>query len=191
MLNIPCVIFAGGKSSRMGEDKALLPFGDAPSLAQFQYTRLKKLFSEVYISTKTDKFDFEAPLLLDTSDTTLYAPTAGFNTLFSKLAHERFFVISVDAPFVNEAEITRLLEEDRSTYDATIAQTATGIHPMCGIYHRTLYPKFQTMLEENNHKLGQLLKQVKTHFVPFKDEHPFTNINHPQEYKVAKILSNH
>jgi len=61
MFDLPCILFAGGKSSRMGEDKSLLPFGGYSSLAQFQYVRLSKLFTHVSISTKTaDKFDFTA-----------------------------------------------------------------------------------------------------------------------------------
>ena len=50
--DIPLIIFAGGKSSRMGEDKALLPFGGYPTLTQFQYIKLRKNFQNIYISAK-------------------------------------------------------------------------------------------------------------------------------------------
>ena len=55
LINIPVVIIAGGKSSRMGRDKALLPFGNYETLVQFQYERLKKIFKDVYISWKNEK----------------------------------------------------------------------------------------------------------------------------------------
>jgi len=42
--DIPCVILCGGKSSRMGEDKALLPFGEYSTLVQYQYERLQSVF---------------------------------------------------------------------------------------------------------------------------------------------------
>ena len=54
---IPCVILSGGKSSRMGEDKSLLPFGSSNSLIEYQYKRLKPYFKNLYISSKIDKFD--------------------------------------------------------------------------------------------------------------------------------------
>ena len=57
------VILAGGKSSRMKQDKALLPFGDTNSLAEFQYRRLSKIFSKVYISSKNNKFDFDVNII--------------------------------------------------------------------------------------------------------------------------------
>lgn len=55
---IPCVILCGGKSSRMGEDKALLPFASSNSLTQYQYDRLESYFKNIYISSKIDKFSF-------------------------------------------------------------------------------------------------------------------------------------
>ncbi|NCB12260.1 MAG: molybdenum cofactor guanylyltransferase, partial [Erysipelotrichia bacterium] len=53
MIDMPCVILCGGKSSRMKEDKTLLPFFNSNSLAQFQYDRLKLHFQNIYISSKT------------------------------------------------------------------------------------------------------------------------------------------
>ncbi|HFU74371.1 MAG TPA: molybdenum cofactor guanylyltransferase MobA [Helicobacteraceae bacterium] len=191
MFDLPCVIFAGGKSSRMGTDKSLLPFDNATTLTEFQYHRLKQLFRNVYISTKEAKFNFEAPLILDNSNENIYAPTAGFCSMFSQLKAERFFVISVDAPFIGVAEIQKLLDQDTPLYEATIAKTNAGIQPMCGIYHRVIAPKFTTMLQTNNHKLGKLLKKSQTHFVMFEDEKPFMNINHPDEYHAAMALLNH
>ncbi len=186
MIDIPCVIFAGGKSSRMGEDKSLLPFGEHKTLTQYQLSHLGKLFSKVYISCKTkEKFDFQANFIEDIKTHNTYAPTVGFVSVFETLEDECFFAISVDAPFISYNEINKLLEEDSSEYDATIAKTSFGIQPLCGIYHRSLAPHFLEMLHEDNHKLGFLLKNSKTHFVHFENDTPFLNINHPQEYKKA------
>jgi len=183
--DIVCVIFAGGRSSRMGEDKALLPFGDFSTLAEFQYQRLSKLFKKVYISTKENKFDFKANLILDNKGKDIFAPTAGFEALFQKLQEERVFILSVDTPFVSEKEIETLLESDTQALDATIASTTSGSHPMCGIYHHSLLPAFTQMLKEDNHRLGQLLKKSNTEFVMFEEEKRFTNLNHPEEYEEA------
>ncbi len=186
MIDIPCVIFAGGKSSRMGEDKALLPFGAEHTLTQYQLSRLQKIFTAVYISCKnSDKFDFEANFIEDDDTHNVYAPTAGFAAIYKTLQAERFFVISVDTPFVGEKEIIKLLSEDNTNFDATIAKTSFGSHPLCGIYHHSLAKKFSHMLQANNHKLGLLLKNSNTKFVHFDDEQAFTNINHPHEYKEA------
>ncbi|OIP54022.1 MAG: molybdenum cofactor guanylyltransferase [Helicobacteraceae bacterium CG2_30_36_10] len=189
MLDIPCVIFAGGKSSRMGEDKSLLPFGTFKTLTQFQLHRLQKIFKKVYISCKNaDKFDFEAEFIEDVKTDNIFAPTAGFVAMFEKLQEDRVFVISVDTPFVGKEEIVKILEKDLPHAETTIAQTACGIQPMCGIYHRSLQNKFITMLETNYHKLGFLIKDSKTTYVKFENEEPFLNLNHPHEYKEALKL---
>ena len=189
MFNIPCVIFAGGKSSRMGEDKALLPFGGFGTLSEFQISRLNKLFKKVYISCKSkEKFDFKANFIEDVLTDSIYAPTAGFVAICNKLKDERFFALSVDSPFINQKEISKLIESDSKNFDATIAKTKSGIQPMCGIYHRSLCKEFSKMLESENHKLVFLLKNSNTNYVNFVDEEPFLNLNHPHEYTKALTL---
>ncbi|MDD2906287.1 MAG: molybdenum cofactor guanylyltransferase MobA [Sulfurimonas sp.] len=191
MLNIPCVIFAGGKSSRMGEDKSLLPFSSYKTLTEFQYARLSKIFKTVYISCKDkNKFDFDASFIEDIQNSDVFAPTAGFVAVFKALQEDAFFALSVDAPFVHEDIIKTLVQKDAALgeYDATIALSEHGMEPMCGIYHRSLEAAFDTMFKQDNHKLGYLLKTSKTNFVKFDDAKPFMNLNHPHEYQEALTL---
>jgi len=193
MIDIPCIIFSGGKSSRMGKDKSLLPFAGFNTLTEFQLSRLSKIFSTIYISCKDkSKFDFQANFIEDSEKKSLnlsgeiiYAPTTGFVAIYQKLQEDRFFVLSVDAPFVSIEEIKKIVEQDKNDIDATIAKTAFGMQPMCGIYHRSLENKFIEMLENDNHKLGYLLKSSKTIYVNFDDDKKFLNINHPHEYEEA------
>jgi len=191
MIDTPCILFAGGKSSRMGRDKALLPFGGFTTLTEFQYNRLKKIFSLVYISCKDkSKFSFDANFIEDAKENQTYAPTAGFISAFKNLYSESFFVLSVDSPFIEKAQIQDLIDADTPESDATIAKTEYGIQPLCGIYHRSLYPQFLTMQKENNHKLGYLLKNSKTNYIFFSDEKNFLNLNHQEEYEKALQLLN-
>jgi molybdopterin-guanine dinucleotide biosynthesis protein A len=193
MFNIPCVIFAGGKSSRMGEDKALLPFSTFATLAEYQYSRLSKLFKNVYISCKDkSKFDFEAAFIEDTKELNTYAPTVGFFAAFNQLQTKSFFAISVDSPFIGKNEIQKLILADNGNANAIIAQTEEGMQPLCGIYTPGLKPEFEKMIHQNNHKLGILLKNTKTTFVYFENKEAFLNLNHPHEYKEAlKIISHY
>ena len=140
----------------MGKDKALLPFGDFPTLTQFQINRLEKIFSTVYISCKNkNKFDFlqdyeETKFIEDVSSQSTYAPTAGFIAVYNKLQEKSFFVISVDSPFISKTEILKIIKEDKKDLDATIAKTKFGMQPMCGIYHYSLFEKFTDMLKQNS-----------------------------------------
>lgn len=176
------VIFAGGKSSRMGEDKSLLPFGGFETLSAFLFHKLTPLFGRVYLSAKTQKFGFEAPLILDSYPQS--SPLVGIVSVFEQLEVHEVFVLSVDAPFV-DLEIIAKLFESKGHYDAIIARSPSGTQPLCGIYRRTLLPKAKEFLTQDNHKLNFLLQSVDTLFVEFEKDEKFMNLNHPHEYQQA------
>ena len=182
---IPAIIFAGGQSSRMGTDKALLPFGGYPTLAEYQYRRLSRLFEKVYLSTKCPKFDFDPPILKD--HYTESSPLVGLVSLFETLEAEQVFLLPVDAPFVDESIIDPLVAADQGE-DALIARSQGGAHPLCGLYRRSILPTAQERLQQGMHRLGALLKAVDTRYVDFEEEERFINLNRPEEYEKAKRL---
>ena len=181
MYNIPAVIFAGGKSSRMCRDKALLPFGNYLTLSQFQYHKLLQLFPKVYISTKVNKFDFDCQLIKDTYPES--SPLVGIISVFETIEVDEVFVLSVDAPLVDEKVIEKLFTQKRTHADAIIAKSPDGIQPLCGIYRRSILPMAKTYLQENNHRLTSLLNASKIIYVNFDSNTAFTNLNTPEQYQ--------
>jgi molybdopterin-guanine dinucleotide biosynthesis protein A len=177
------VIFAGGKSSRMGTDKALLPFGSYGSLSEFQYHKLKRLFKNVYISSKEDKFDFDIETIYDCYQES--SPLVGVISIFERLDVDEVFILSVDAPFVEKTTIETLLKHRESGYDAIIAQSPNGIEPLCGIYRSSILPLAKKRLREKRYRLYELLKDINSLYVKFDKIQPFTNLNYPNEYKEA------
>lgn len=180
--NIPLIIFAGGKSTRMGKDKALLPFGGCNTLSEFQYRRLSRLFKKVYISAKENKFDFEASIIKDNHKES--SPLVGILSIFETLKVDKVFILSVDAPFVTKEIIDKLIHSNNK-FDAVVAKSKSGVQPLCGVYKRSVLPIAQEHLKEKNHRLQSLLKKVDTQFVPFEDDTLFINLNHPHEYESA------
>ena len=167
----------------MGQDKALLPFGNHPTLSEFQYRRLNNLFEKVYLSAKEDKFNFDCPVITDTHKED--SPLVGILSLFETLEVEEVFILSVDAPFVNQAVIEAIYDSENKEYDVIVAQSPSGIQPLCGIYKKSILALAYQQLEKNNHKLQDLLSLAKTLYVPFANDQPFSNLNHPQEYEKA------
>ncbi len=192
LYTIPCILFAGGKSTRMGEDKALLPFGEKATLAQYQYERLEELFARVYISAKdASKFSgYDAVVIEDVIGKETDAPTAGFANVFKQLkAENAIFVLSVDTPFVDETIIQKFLDvPNAQKYDAIIVRTPKGIHPLCGIYSRALELPLFNMLIEGEHKLTKLLEKSNVFYIDIEDEDALMNLNTPQEYQRACII---
>ena len=177
------VIFAGGKSSRMGRDKALLPFGDSSSMAALQYRKLQPLFQHVYLSAKTDKFDFGAPVLLDRYPES--SPMVALASLFEILDTEAAFILSVDMPLIETSDIERM----RTYYyqqlqpDILIAQSPRGSEPLFGIYRSSILPQIQALLRKDIHKMGALIERVQTKRLSFADSGHFANVNTPKEYQ--------
>jgi molybdopterin-guanine dinucleotide biosynthesis protein A len=180
--NTPLIIFAGGKSSRMGQDKALLPFGKQSTLSEFQHERLSKLFKKVYISAKENKFDFKVKVIEDRYKDS--SPLVAIISIFETLKVDKVFILSVDAPFIDKEIIDKLLNAN-NRFDAVVAKSKSGIQPLCGVYKRSVLPIAKEHLKQKNHRLNNLLKKVETQFIPFEDDSLFLNLNHPHEYEKA------
>lgn len=185
---IPAILFAGGKSSRMGEDKALLPFGGYGSLAEFGYRKLEKIFENVYMSSKSNKFDFNPHVILDKYEQS--SPLVGIISVFDEIKSDAFFVLSVDMPLVEEKDIIQLLDflDQNMDCDALIAQSPSGIEPLFGIYKRGIYGNAIKFLNDDNHKLNALIKQSRSNFLKFYNEDIFININYRSDYENALKL---
>jgi len=175
------VIFAGGKSSRMGRDKAFLPFKKT-TLIEYQYRKMKKIFKNVYISTKTDKFSFNADFIFD--DAEIFSPAIALKSVLEQLREEKVFVVSVDAPFIKQNDIYTLYSA-LNNHEAAVAKTKSGTQPLCAIYTKKVLPKLESMLAEDIHKLNYLLKNCDCVYVDFEDEESFLNLNRPDEYELA------
>jgi len=183
MHDIPAVIFAGGKSSRMGQDKALLPFGGEESLAAFQHKKLSSLFKEVYLSSKEEKFAFDAPVIYDKYAQS--SPLVALVSIFETLDSDEVFILGVDIPFVDKEVIEALYQKRDASMDAVVAQSPQGLQPLCGFYRRTVLSKARENLRQDIHKLQHLLKEARTLPVMIQDEKAFINLNTPQEYQSA------
>lgn len=185
---IPAIIFAGGKSSRMGKDKALLPFKGYSTLSEFQYHKLEQWFDKVYLSSKTDKFPFKGKVIKDLYDES--SPLVGLISVFETLESEAFFVLSVDAPLLNKKIIEKLYDayKDNSSLDAVIAQSPSGLQPLCGIYKRSILIYAKENFSNNQHSLKALLDKSTIKTIDFKKDVLFTNINTQDEY--LNLLSN-
>ena len=182
---IPCVILCGGRSSRMGEDKSLLPFSNSNSLTQYQYDKLKPFFSEIYLSSKIDKFDFlinkDKYLILDRDE--IFSPIVALQTIFKIIKTPKVFILTVDTPLVSIDSIEKLINESVNS-DICVAQTQR-VHNLCGVFSTKLDNFINKMLINDIHKVGYLLKNNNTKYIDFDNDDEFINLNNKDEYNRA------
>jgi len=186
---ITCVILSGGKSSRMGEDKSLLPFSTSKTLIEYQYQRLKPYFKDIYISSKTNKFDFiEKDFLILDEDKEIFSPILALYSIFKKLKNQKIFIITVDTPFVSIDSISKLLEESKE-YDICVAQTEK-VHNLCGVFSSNISFTIEEMIKKNIHKIFYLIQNNKFLIHKFPNNDEFLNINNQDDYKESLIYIN-
>lgn len=169
----------------MGEDKSLLPFSSSKTLAQYQYDRLKPYFENVYISSKTNKFDFlnEKNLILD--EKKISSPLIALRSIMKQI-DDKFFIITVDCPFVSIETISKLIESSKN-YEICIAKT-TRTQNLCGVYSSSLQETCDGMIKKNIHKVSDMFFEKSIKILQFEKDYEFININNKEEYKKALSL---
>jgi len=187
--NISCVILAGGKSSRMGSDKSLLPFGGFDTMIEYQLNKFQNYFQKIYVSTKSrDKFNFKANFIEDIDYFKQSSPLIAFFSILKQIDTEYVFIISVDSPFSGINQFNKLYNMIDKNFEAIVAKSPKYTHNTCAIYKKTIIPIIKKMLQNDNHKLKFLLDSINTKYVNFKDEKNFINMNYQKDYqKCLKI----
>lgn len=181
-MSIPCVILCGGKSSRMGKDKALLPFPIEP-LAIFMSKKMKKFFPHVYLSLKNANpfLSYGVELIEERGEE--FAPMIGLKEAFDQLESEKIFFISVDTPFVADVVIERLIQE--SAGGITYAKDSQKEHYLCGIYSRESYPILVELIEKQDYKMSHFVNLLPHKSIDFCDPEMFCNLNTQEQYLKA------
>ena len=178
--DIPLVIFAGGKSKRMGQNKALLPFDSSPTLTQFQLKRFSNTFKALYISTKDKSiFDFEANFIEDIYKD-ISSPIIALYSVLKSLDTNVVAILSVDTPFVQKEVYNKLLKD--INYNQAIIP---DYHPLCGVYKREILPTLEDMIKKDRHSLKELFEKIDVKKIRFDDETQFENLNFYHEYERA------
>jgi len=153
-------VLAGGRSSRMGTDKAFLQLDDRTLLTR-ALDLLHRLTPEVRIVGPAAKFSAYGPVVED-----IYAdrgPLAGIHAALSSSATELNLILAVDLPFVTEFLLRFIVERARAT-DAvvTVPHIAGGYQPLCAVYRRAFVSLAQAALESGKNKVDALFSAAAT-----------------------------
>ncbi len=184
--DIPCVLLAGGKSSRfitnnIQINKALMPFESYFSLLEYQYTRLLKLFKKVIISAKKS-YELNAPYLLE-RESDLFSPLFGIHNAFLTLQTPYIFFIPIDTPLVSFESIKALC--GIKNFSVIYAKSPTKEHYLISLWHQNIFNALSYALKTQNYRLSDLVKNTSSIAMHFNKEEEFLNLNTLKDYELA------
>lgn len=185
------VILAGGLARRFGGvNKATLALGGQRiidhQLAALQSTTARQL---IVASDRTEFADLGVPVVADLVSGV--GPLGGLHTALTVIGTTRALVLAGDLPFV-DAAFLRFLVSRAPEADAVVPCTLGQVHPLCGVYARSLLPVVAARVQQRQLTLHSLLEVVTTVYVEPHVVATFdpggrllSNINTPADYAAA------
>jgi molybdopterin-guanine dinucleotide biosynthesis protein A len=185
--DITGVILVGGKSRRMGRDKAFLQIAGKPL-----FERVLEVFRESFdqlllVGDRAERFArFGLPILPD-----IY-PGSALGGLYTGLLHvetDYIFVSSCDLPFPNR-DILLFLCSLRDGFDAVVPNTPQGFEPLFAVYAKSCLGPMRDLLESGDRCVYDFYPQVRVRYLQGeelalldRDGRSFMNINSPEEFE--------
>lgn len=181
-------ILAGGASSRMGTNKALLKV-DGVSIIERTYRTLAQLFENIIVVTNAPE-DYDFLPCRKVQD--IYQDFGSIAGLHSALAHsttERTFVTACDMPFIDPTIIRYLCQLQQGGYDAVIPFSSGGQEPLQAVYTSSCKKTFEDAIIKQEQKILDILPRMHTRLVTWDEIqkisgslNSFLNVNTPEEF---------
>ncbi|MEK6725653.1 MAG: molybdenum cofactor guanylyltransferase [Deltaproteobacteria bacterium] len=189
-LEVTGIILAGGKSSRMGRNKALLDFGGR-SIIEHTVDLFKSIFPEVILVTNTPE---EYANLGIKTVTDIFPGKGSLGGIYTGLvhsSHDYSFIASCDMPFLRRELIEFLINLNKG-YDVVVPRLRDGHEPLHAVYSKKCINKIKEMINKGDLRIIGFYPEVRVKEVtedelaPYISEpSPFVNINTPEEYDDA------
>jgi molybdopterin-guanine dinucleotide biosynthesis protein A len=191
------IILAGGKSSRLGQSKALQVIGDK-SLIQWVIDRLSILSTEIIIVTAHGEAIPCSSAVRIKTVADIYpgkGPLVGIYSGLIASSSSRAIVVGCDTPFLSVG-LLEYMTQLSSTLDVVVPRIKKKVEPLCAVYSKNCLAPIQELLERNELQISKLFSTVKVKYVEedetnrFDPEHlSFFNINSQDDLERARKLA--
>lgn len=177
------LVLAGGKSRRMGQDKALLQRGEQSQLA-YAVGILEKCVDRVFVSTRADQADDERgrfEQIVDRYDD--MGPVAGILSALETHADVDWLVVACDLPNISTGTIQHLLDErkDEQLFTAYSSSYDGLPEPLCAVYHQGCYETVRGFVDDGINCPRKILIRSETRLLNQPDPSALDNVNTPDD----------
>lgn len=187
------LLLCGGKSSRMGSDKGLLP-AEGITWAEQAYHKLSSVVSPVFISVNNEQLSSyskhftETQLIVDNDQLNIGGPLRGLLSTHIRIPREDIFLFACDLLFMETVVFDALLLQQIQlpAKEAFVFTQGGEAEPLCGIYTAKGLSKIINAYESGvlgKPSMKHMLETLDSLFtkLPKEWEHYFKNINTRQD----------
>lgn len=193
--HITGIILAGGKSSRMGQDKGLMLF-NGQSFIDHTVQIVKDVCDNVIIIANQNGYErLSIPVYTDIIKDK--GPAAGIYTGLHYSKTQYNLVLGCDMPFLSSEFLGYLLSQIDEKADAIVPEYESRSQPLCAVYSKSCISQFEQSIQNGQLKMKEIIGQLHTKHVGidktsgFYSPNLFTNINtHKELETIQKLQTN-
>jgi molybdopterin-guanine dinucleotide biosynthesis protein A len=157
-MELTAIILAGGKSRRMGVNKALMSYKGKP-LIQYSIDLALCMTANILISSNREELScLGFPVVKDSS--AVETPLAGIHAGLKASTTAWNLVLTCDMPNVSGALILHLLEHTGKDFLLVLPGHGEYLEPLCGLYHKDLVPVIESCFQRQEFAPLDLLGKV-------------------------------
>lgn len=187
---VSLALLVGGRSTRMGEDKAFAPFQDG-TLLEWMRDRVAPLFSHVFVVAR-DSSRFHGmglPVVIDALRE--HGSAVGVYTAVLAAPTERVICLACDMPFVTP-QFLRILAERSKGFDVFVPRHGDYMQPLCAVYGKGTLGPYHEFIVSGQRRIFDIYPDLNTGYLEMDDgsygdpEALFMNVNTPEELEAAR-----
>jgi len=172
------LIIAGGKSRRMGRDKAQIIF-DNQSFLDNVISLVENFTSDIVISSNQNPVT-NYPVIVDIYKN--IGPIGGLYAGLQAVRNDYVLVLPVDMPLLNKNVLKYLFEHINPDKKINVFHLNNRPQMLTGIYHKDVLPVIKEQITQKDYKLQHLLQKVSFNLIDASAfENDFVNVNSPDE----------
>ncbi|MFC5051530.1 NTP transferase domain-containing protein [Rubritalea spongiae] len=172
------LLLVGGKSTRMGQDKAQLIYRDDTPEWQRLYAHLEALTEQAFLCHRADQ-DFGVPAIIDPAE----GPLCAIHAAQQAHPNARWLVIACDLPLLEGDTLSQLIESANPEKDATsfASNVDHRAEPLCAIYEPSSAAAISTAVSDGKRCPRHLLEAINTALIPLAKPFALNNANSPAD----------
>jgi molybdopterin-guanine dinucleotide biosynthesis protein A len=154
------VVLAGGRSSRLGRDKALLELNGETLLARAVRV-LAGVVDEVIVLGPADRADHASGARVIPDERPGDGPLPALATALREMRGERMIAVATDMPLLNPTLLRHIFDRS-SGYDVAVPRAGGRTQQLHAVYARSCLPAIEAQLHQNDLKIDRFFGAVHT-----------------------------